>query len=149
MQLVPQSLKFCMQCIWQSVVEGVFVISSDEAKDSSELQFVQQLLWAVLNNCTVDTISYGQALRLCLLHYLCQQVRRCCNDHNSQRLSTSSVGTRQHLRWHTYMQSGYHRLTQYALMCAISKWLFANKSSSKSCRQHRGLVTMKIDYNPS
>lgn len=33
-----------MQCIWQSVVEGVFVISSDEAKDSSELQFVQQLL---------------------------------------------------------------------------------------------------------
>ena len=81
-----------MQFIWQSLVErcqhSLWLQVMKQLEGSSELQFVQQLLWAVLNNCTVDTINFGQALRLCLLHYLrSQQVHCCCNDHNSQRSS--------------------------------------------------------------
>jgi len=125
-----------MQCIWQSVVErrqqSLWLQVMKQLEGSSELQFVQQLLWAVLINCTVDTISFGQALRLCLLQYLRQQVHCCCNDHNSQRLSTchlfrSVPGNDVNIHGDIYI-----RIT----------------SHTNNMEEMSRLVTMKLNYNP-
>ncbi len=127
-----------------------------QLEGSSELQFVQQLLWAVLNNCTVDTISVAKRSGCaCYITY--------GNKYVAAAMITIRRGCQRAICFARYQATMLTSMVAYIYAVRVSqadsflttvlnlRVTFANKSQvshTDNIEELSRLVTMKIDYNP-